>query len=259
MVTKHTILSEKDASLIEELIASFGRVVSFDQIKKVFAKEYSSIGLKKRIGFLAKQGWLIRVKKGLYIIVTDIGLLGSNDISSNAISRVLNKNSYVSFENALQYYAMFDQMVSGTTAVTFERARTYKVKDLIIRFFKIKKELYFGYAEEKSELGTINVAQKEKALLDILYFRSTGYHASLVWEKIKSYKEKIDFTLLKQYAAKFNFDVIRQVGFFLDKIGVETKELLEIVHGKKGYSRMTKESKRFNAKWRLYYDDSIDG
>ena len=259
METKNTILSGRDASLIEDMIVSFGRIVSFDQIKKGLAKNYSGVGLKKRIAFLTKQGWLVRIKKGLYIIVTDIGGLGSNDVSANAISRALNNESYVSFENALQYHGMFDQMVSGTSAITFKRARTYKVKDLTVKFFKIKKELYFGFTEERSDIGLVNMAQKEKALLDILYFRSTRYHSNLVWEKLKDYKDRIDFKVLKQYAAKFNFNIIRQVGIFLDKMGIDTKDLHSVVDGEKSYGRMTKESKHFNAKWRIYCDDSIIG
>jgi predicted transcriptional regulator of viral defense system len=259
MKTRNTILSGRDASLIEDIVVNFGRIVSFDQIKKGLAKNYSAVGIKKRISFLTKQGWFVRIKKGLYIVVTDIGGLGSNDVSSNAISRALNNESYVSFENALQYHGMFDQMVSGTSAVTFERARTYRVKDMTIKFFKIKKELYFGFTEERSDIGLVNIAQKEKALLDILYFRATRYHASLVWEKLKDHRDRIDFKVLKQYAAKFNFNVIRQVGVFLDQIGIDTKDIHSVVAGKKSYSKMTKESKHFNAKWRLYYDDSIVG
>lgn len=259
MKTKNTILSGRDARLIEDMIVSFGRIVSFDQIKKGLAKNYSEIGLKKRISFLTKQGWFVRIKKGLYIIVTDIGSLGSNDVSANAISRALNNESYVSFENALQHHGMFDQMISGTSAITFQRARTYKVKDLTVKFFKIKKELYFGFTEERADIGLVNMAQKEKALLDILYFRSTRYHASLVWEKLKDYKDRIDFKMLKQYAVKFNFNIIRQVGFFLDQIGIDTNDIHSVVAGGKGYGRMTKESKHFNAKWRLYCDDSIVG
>jgi hypothetical protein len=106
-------------------------------------------------------------------------------------------------------------------------------------------------------MGLVNIAQKEKALLDILYFRSNQYYSNLVWEKLSEHKKAIDFDLLKKYAAKFNLDVVRQVGFFLDLLGIETSELKSIVAGKTGYSRMTKNSKDFNAKWRLYYDDRI--
>lgn len=257
MVTKNIILSKKDANLLEDTIVRYGRIVSFDQIKEVFKKAYSTAKLKNRISLLAQLGWLIRFKKGLYAVVTDIGSLSASDISVYTICQALNKDSYVSFESALQHHGMFDQMLSTVGAVTFKRARTYKIKDTQIKFFKIKKELYFGFSQERSDIGLVNIAKKEKALLDILYFRSNQYYASLVWEKLKSYKNMLDFDLLKQYAAKFNLDVIRQIGFFLDQLRIETRDLLKTISGKTSYSRMTKKSKNFNAKWRLYFDHSI--
>lgn len=43
----------------------------------------------------------------------------------------------------------------------------------------------------------------------------------------------------------------------MDRLEIKTDDLLKVVAGKKSYSRMTKESKEFNAKWRLYVDHSI--
>jgi len=257
MVTENTILSKKDSQLLENVIARYGRIVSFDKIKTVFDEVYSAGESKNRISILSKRGWLIRFKRGLYAVVTDIGSLATNDISSYAVCMALNEDSYVSFENALQYHGMFDQVLSTVSAVTFKRARSYMVKGRRIKFFKIKKELYFGFTQERADIGLAKIAQKEKALLDMLYFRSTGYYAGLVWEKLKESGSMIDFDLLKSYALKFNLDIMRQVGFFLDSLNIDTKGLLAAVKGKTGYSRMTRSSGKFNAKWRLYFDDSV--
>ena len=257
METKNIILSKKDTRLLEDTIARHGRIVNFEQLRQIFEKEYSLDEMKNRISLLSKVGWLIRIKKGLYAIITDIGALSSSDISIYTMCQALNKNSYVSFENALQCHGMFDQMLSTVGAVTFRRARKYKIRDTEIRFFKIKKKLYFGFSQERSDIGLVNIAKKEKAILDILYFRSNTYYASLIWEKLKEYKSDFDFNLMKQHVRHFSLDVIRQIGFFLDLLGVDTKDLIEIVKDKTSYSRMTKESHSFNSKWRLYFDNSI--
>jgi len=254
METKNIILSKNDVALLEGVIARYGRIVSFGQLRQIFNKKYSLAEMKNRVSLLSKLGWLVRLKKGLYAVVTDIGTLTSNDISIYTICQALNKDSYISFESALQHHGMFDQMLSTVGAVTFKRARKYKVKDAQIRFFKIKKALYFGFKQERSDIGLVNIANKEKALLDMLYFRSNAYYANLVWEKLNDNKQTIDFALLKRYAKKFNLDIIRQIGFFLDRLGVETKDLEKLIHGKNSYSKMTKESKVFDAKWRLYFD-----
>lgn len=257
MVIKNTILSKKDSNLIESVILKYGRIVSFEQLYERLKDIYSLAEAKNRISLLAKLGWLIRIKRGLYVVVTDIGSLSTEGVSYYAMCQALNKDSYISFENALQHHGIFDQMLSTIGAVTFGRARHYKVRDTEIRFFHIKKELYFGFSEERSDIGLVNIASKEKALLDILYFRSNTYYANLVWEKLKENKDTINMSLLKEYAAKFTFDVIRQTGFFLDRLNIDADDLIKLVKNKGGYSRMTENSKEFNSKWRLYFESSV--
>ena len=258
MVMKNIILSGKEAGLLESLIINYGRVVSFKQVKSVFKKDYSEAEIKNKVSKLAKIGWLVRFKKGLYGVVSDIGSLAVNNISDYTICNALNKDSYVAFESALQFHGMFDQMLSETSAITFKRARQYKIKGTEIRFFKIKKELYFGFNREKAgAIGQVNIASKEKTILDILYFRSNAYYAGLVWSMLVKYKQKFDFCLMKRYSKKFNLNVIRQTGFFLEKLGIDAENLEKLVRGKTNYGRMTRESKEYNAKWRLYFDRSV--
>lgn len=257
MVTKYTILSRKDSKLLEGAILKYGRIASFDQLYEILKSDYSLAEARNRIAMLAKLGWLIRIKRGFYVVVTDIGSLSTEGVSYYAISQALNRDSYISFESALQYHGMFDQMLSTIGAVTFRRARHYRVRDTEIRFFRIKKDLYFGFSEERSDIGLVNMASREKSLLDILYFRSNTYYASLVWEKLRENKDNINMSLLKEYAAKFTLDVIRQIGFFLDRLNVGTDDLRKLVRNKGGYSRMTKDSKIFDSKWRLYFEDSV--
>jgi len=258
MVMKNIILSGKTAKLLERLVINYGRVVSFEQIKNVFKKAYSEAEIKNKVSKLAKIGWLVRFKKGLYGVVTDIGSLSVNNISDYTICNALNKNSYIAFESALQFHGMFDQMLSGTSAITYKRARKYKIKETTIRFFKIKKDLYFGFSREKAgAIGQVNIACKEKAILDILYFRSNAYYAGLVWSTLVKYKRNFDFSLMKMYSKKFNLNVIRQTGFFLENLGIDAENLAKIVSGKTSYGRMTRESRDYNAKWRLYFDRSV--
>jgi predicted transcriptional regulator of viral defense system len=257
MVTKNTILSKKDAILLEDAIVKYGRIITFDQLYCVFKKKYSRGETKNRVSLLSKAGWLVRLKKGLYVVITDIGSLAVNDVSLFTICQALNNDSYISFENALQHHGMFDQMLSTVGAVTYKRARNYRLKTTNIKFFKIKKDLYFGFSKEKSDFGFVSVADKEKAILDILYFRQNAYHVNLVWETLKEHKDDFDFDLLKKYAKKFNLTVLRKIGFFLDHLGVDTEVLASIVKGNTGYSKMTSQSHNFDAKWRLYFDNTI--
>jgi len=257
MVTKNTILSKKDAELLEDVVVRYGRTVNIDDLYKVFGKTYNVHETRKRVSFLSRTGWLQRIKKGLYTVVTDVGELNTFNLSLFSLARTLNKESYISFENALQYHGMFDQMLASVAAVTYKRARKYRLQNTEAKFYHIKKEFYFGFTREKADNAMVNIAKKEKALLDILYFSADTYHSGMVWEKLSEHRNMIDFSKLISYALKFNLKVIRQTGFFLDLLDVDTKKLHEKVKGKNSYSRMSSSASKFNAKWRLYFDSAV--
>ncbi|OGS22121.1 MAG: hypothetical protein A3J83_03885 [Elusimicrobia bacterium RIFOXYA2_FULL_40_6] len=258
MDTKYTILLKDDVKLLEEAVVRFGRIVTFEQLSSLLKDRYASAqSIRNRISFLLKSGWLVKIKKGFYIIITDLSSLSFNDISGIAVAQALNKDSYVSFENALQYHSMFDQMLNTVDAVTFKRARKYEMQNLKIRFFKIKFGLYFGFEKQRSDAGLVNIADREKALLDILYFRSGDSSLGLILEKMKEYKNDINFVRLKKYAVKFGVGIIRKTGFLLDLLEIDTADLQKSIFGKSGYDRLTKQSSKFNAKWRIYFDDKL--
>lgn len=258
MEIRNTILSQNDLKLLEDTIVKYGKIVTFLQLKEVLGSNYSLEEVRNKISLLSKRGWLVRLKRGLYTVITDISTLGFSDVSEYIVSQVLNKDSYISFENALQYYSMFDQMLLSIDAVTDKRARTYKIKNMHYRFSHIKKELYFGFTKTQVNGKTVNMAEREKALLDMLYFRSNTATASIVLEKIREYQHDIDLKKFKDYAKRYSLRVVREIGFLLDRLNIETDDLYQSVNVKENnYSKMTTNADAFDAKWRLYYDSNL--
>jgi predicted transcriptional regulator of viral defense system len=254
---KNTILSGKDVKIIEEIVLSIGKVVSSGQIMSIMLKKYSLSGAKKRMAQLVYSGWLVRIKRGLYQVVTDISGLKTGDMTLFNSAFALNHESYISLESALQHHGMFDQMLSGVYSVTYKRARKYEINKSKIVFCRIKKQLYFGFEEIEYNGQRLNMASAEKAILDMLYYYSDNYHAGLVFEMLKGHKDSIDWKVFSGFAARFGADIIRQAGFFMEILELNHEALLKKTSALTGYSRMTKGSKKFNAKWRLYFDPEI--
>lgn len=254
---KNTILSAKDAKIIEKIILKFGRIATIDDLMSVFTKEYGQVSAHNRIQMLSGAGWFLRVKRGFYVIIENISSRAVNDMSLATISQALNKDSYISLDLALNYYGMFDQYTKTVTAINFKISKNYKFQDNVFKFVKIAEKYYFGFTQVRLDGKIINMATKEKALLDYLYLDNSFYSASLVWEKLKEYQREIDFDKLRQDALKFGVAVQRKIGWLLDELGINSNKLLVSSKKHNGYSRFTKESKKFNAKWRLYYDDRI--
>jgi predicted transcriptional regulator of viral defense system len=259
MALKNTILSKKDSRLLEQVVLAHGQVANTSQLHKIFEQAYSrKSDRKKRISFLTKAGWLVHIKRGLYLVVTDLSSLAAGNVSSLVISNVLNSESYVSFANALNWYGMFDQLTKSVDAVTSTRARNYRFQNTEFRFFRVKEKLFFGFAKERAEGRIVNIAEKEKIILDYLSIRRNAATISLVFEKLKEHKAAFDFAKMIEYAKAYNLTIQRNLGFLLDAVGVSSDALYEIAHkNMTGFSKMHGNAKTFNAKWRLYYDPGV--
>src|SRR3989339_501872 len=109
----HTILSSKQDELLENLIVKYNKIVTFEQILLESKKFWDYKQTKNLITKLVKNGWLIRIKKSLYVI-SDLSTRGFLSISPYKVANLLVPESYVSFESALQKYGMFDQLTSKT-------------------------------------------------------------------------------------------------------------------------------------------------
>ena len=258
MATKHTILSGKDSELIEKVIIKYGDIVAVADILKVFQKEYSLFAARNRIHQLEKRGWFVRVKQGLYVVVSDIASRSTSNISLFRIAQALNSKSYVSLDYALNYYNMFDQYAKTLTSITATRTKKYEFQEIIFKFKKINKNHYFGFSKKRIEGKLVNIADLEKVIIDYLYFNKTSYVLSLMLEKLTNHKNDFDFEKMQDYALRCNMTIQRKVGFLLDEIGVDTQKLSNKVKLRNiGCSYFSKDSKKFNSKWRIYYDHRI--
>ncbi|MEW5759026.1 MAG: hypothetical protein AB1755_06140 [Candidatus Omnitrophota bacterium] len=253
MVSKNTILTEKRLRDIEDIIAASGKIVTACDIYKVLDKKYSKFVIKKLVYELKVKGWFVPLKRGLYFI-SDISSRDFVNISPIIIAAAFDKDSYVSLDSALSYYGLFEQMLRSVSSVTKHRSRKYVFQDNTYRYLKINKKLYFGFTTENIEGCYVKVAELEKVILDYLYFKNGTYAIDLLLEKLQKAKEKINFQKFIDYAKKFPEATKRKLGFILDVLKMDTEGLHKTIQTT-GYSKLTPNSKKFNAKWRLYYED----
>src|SRR5579859_7255132 len=258
MQSKNTILTQSDLTLLEDALLQFGRIVTFEQLASLFTMTETRATISRRIALLVKKGWLLRLKKGLYLVLTDITTLGTNDLPEYILAQALHKDSYVSFENALQYHGLFDQMLSTVSSVTTTYVRRHTVQQTTYVFSRVKHDLYFGFTEEVISPYKVFIAEKEKALLDMLYLKTSAYTVSLILEKLREYTHRFDSEKLQQYARRYGIGMVRAVGFLLDQVHADTMQLLTCAKKQRNsYSKLTQRSSQFNAKWRLYYEPRL--
>lgn len=120
-----------------------------------------------KISLLEKKGIIIRLKKGLYIL--------SSEISQQSLSRELVANhlygpSYISLESALSFYGLIPEKVYAIRSVTTKRAKHYDTQLGSFEYTTIPKDYYsIGIRQEivNNEYAYL-IATPEKAICDMI-------------------------------------------------------------------------------------------
>jgi len=125
-------------------------------------------GLKRKSLYVAlsrllAQGWLKRLRKGIYQL---------SDVPSDVerIANQLYRPSYLSFESAMSRYGILSQIPFAVSFATPRRSKRVSVEGTEVEFRQIKKELFKGFHLKEG----LFIAEPEKALMDQLYLTSLG-------------------------------------------------------------------------------------
>ncbi len=254
---KKTTLATKDGELLEMLIAKYGKVVTAVQIEAEAKGIWDYQQTHNRIQQLVKNGWLIRIKRGLYAI-NDLSSRGFLSLSPYVVASLLVEKSYISFEAALNYRGMFDQFVQQFTSVSLKQFKVTYLESIQYRFIKSQEKLYVGWEKVNIENMSAKIAYAEKALVDLIHFRTGKYAVDLVIEKLRMHKEDLDFEKLNHYIGLASQRTIKTFGLMFDFLGLDSEKLSQFLAGRRSTHWMSSNDKTFNAKWRLYYDDYFD-
>ena len=253
---KQTILTTKQNTLLEDLIVKYGQIVTSEQIYVQGKDLWDQQVAKNVITKLARNGWLIRMKRGLYAI-SDLSNRGFLSLSPSLVANLLVKNSYVSFESALGYHGMFDQLTNKTISISLVQYKTVQLQSIEYSFVKVLDKWYFGWQDVSIDNKTVRMATAEKALIDMIQFHKSKYTVDLVVEKLSLYKGSLDLQKLTEYLDKMSLTTIKIFGFLFDLLGIDSGNLYSQVK-LKGTHWMLSGDTKFNAKWRLYYDAYFD-
>lgn len=250
---KQTILNTNQSTLLENLIVKHGQIVTSEQIYTQANDLWNQQRTKKEVVKLAHNGWLIRIKRGIYAI-SDLSNRGFLSLSPYLVAHLLVKSSYVSFESALAYHGMFDQLTNKTISISQIQYKSVKLQSVDYNFVKVLDKWFFGWEEVTVDNKIIRMATAEKALIDMVQFHKSKYTIDLVIEKLSLYKDSLDLQKMTEYLTKMSLTTIKTFGFLFDLLNIDSNGLFSQVK-LKGTHLMLSGDTKFNAKWRLYYDE----
>lgn len=138
--------------------------------------------VRRDIGKLIKDKYIIRVKKGLYIWSKD---LRKSPYSKEILSNLIYGPSYVSLEYALSFHGLIPERVSIVTAVTSQRNKFFETPVGAFEYCHTHKQAYpWGVQRFVNESGEgFLLACPEKALLDYIALRIKKWGDSVSFEE----------------------------------------------------------------------------
>lgn len=177
-------------------------IFALEDLKNLFPGEKIKT-IKNNFGRWVSKGYFLRLKRNLYEFV-EKGQ--ESKIPDLYVANKLYEPSYVSLETALSLYSIIPEIAAQVTSVTTRPTRAFKNKYGSFFYKTCRKKAFTGYRITVYEGCKVCLADKEKALVDFLYYKLR------LGRKLDFAEERFDKKILKElnwkkaliYAGLFN-------------------------------------------------------
>lgn len=253
MITKKTTkrlgIGKKSSQLLSELAENNKTIFGVNEAVKILREKKSSV--TKLLHDLTRKKWLFRLSRGKYLILPlEAGVKPEFTEHEFIIASNLVKPYYLSYWSALNYYGFTEQVTRTVFVATTKRKREANILGLKIKFVSVKDNKFFGFKKILISGHPVNIAEKEKVIVDCLDLpRNCGGIIEVV-KAIDSAGKELNFKRLEDYTKRMkNQAIINRLGYILELLGLKTK----LKPGKHYVflDPLIKKRISYNAKWKV--------
>ena len=149
---------------MDKLIRNFGNIPITSSIIESLYSDLKSTD--KKVLRLEKQGYIIRLKRGLYVLNPEYSGV---TLSTELIANHLYAPSYISMSTALRYYGLIPETVYTNQSMTIKCAREFRTPIGNFDYKYISKQaFYVGIRSVNNDGYAFIIASPEKALCDLV-------------------------------------------------------------------------------------------
>lgn len=127
--------------------------------------------LSSNLRYWKKNGTVIQIKKGKYILKSQFDRVENKDDYMEFIANKLYEPSYISGEYVMDKFNLLTEAVYGISCVTTKKTKLFINPLGQFKYYSLTPRLFTGYEVKKFSSATIRLAKKSKALFDFLYLR----------------------------------------------------------------------------------------
>lgn len=181
-------------------------IFTLQDVRNLFPYEKTKT-IKNNLSRWQASGYFVRLKRDLYEFIDKESQPKIPDLY---VAHRLYEPSYVSLETALSFYSIIPDVAAGVTSVTTRPTRRFKNRYGSFFYRTCKREAFTGYGLMSYEGFKVYIADKEKALVDFLYYRLRAAVSLDFGEERFSKKilKKMNWKKVFRYARLFNKKII---------------------------------------------------
>jgi predicted transcriptional regulator of viral defense system len=230
----HTVVGTE---LVRKLAEAGQRLFTAEEARRVAPSVGLSLGyFRQALHHLARTGWIVRLKKGLYALSSSIP--GTTPLHEYEIAMALVEPAAISHWSALSHYSLTEQAPRRvfvlTTARSVPRRRGakpqgteagYLVGETIYRFVQVKPERFFGIDDVWVHESRIKMTDPERTLLDgVMMPQHCGDFAEVL-HAFEVRAPKLDVDRIIRYTLKLDAATAKRLGWILERQGIDQARL----------------------------------
>jgi len=183
---------------------------------------------------LSNTGWIVRLKRGLYVISSFFP--GMTPIHEFEIAMALAHPAAISHWSAMHFHAMTEQIpqriyVTTTQTIVLSRstkkikkngkATGQKINGIPYKFIRIKPERFFGTKDYWVGEAKVTIMDPERTLIDGLVAPKYFGDWAEVYSAFESQFSRLDLDKMVDYSIRLDTAVVKRLGWILEKLEVE--------------------------------------
>ena len=226
----------------------------------------TQIKAAKMLALWAKKGWLLRVRRGLYVPIplesrtTDISLEDPWLVAVRLFAPC-----YIGGWSAAEYWDLTDQIYRTTVVVTAKptRKRNTVISGANFLLRTISEKKIFGTKNVWRGVAKVLVSNPSRTIIDMIYDPKIGGGIRPIVDMFNNYlsSDNKQMDLLIEYAQRLsNGAVFKRLGFLLERLAPEEKEAINLCKSAitKGNAELDPTLAKYQliTKWRLWLPKS---
>jgi len=140
---------------------------SSHEISILLGKDVSRNAQLNLISRLVKKGYIIRLKKGLFVLGEEYQ---RSPLNLFEISQFIYHPSYVGLHSALSFYGAIPEAVHSITCISINRDKEFKTPLGVFVYNRLNERIFReGIIRQETNKGAFLISTLEKTILDYLY------------------------------------------------------------------------------------------